>query len=124
MEESANEILTAIVHGMRRDETSHTVRLAATTALFNSLEFTNANFSRDDERNYIMQVIIITYLTNYLLLSYLGQKYNFLIYLKLDTEVISEFLFTHLLLYAYKLDSDTMLDSAKAPSNLIWFALG
>ena len=86
MEESANEILTAIVHGMRRDETSHTVRLAATTALFNSLEFTNANFSRDDERNYIMQVIIITYLINYLLLSYLGQKYNFLIYLKLDTE--------------------------------------
>ena len=57
MEESANEILTAIVHGMRRDETSNTVRLAATTALFNSLEFTNANFSRDDERNYIMQVI-------------------------------------------------------------------
>jgi len=57
MEESANEILTAIVHGMRRDEASHTVRLAATTALFNSLEFTNANFSRDDERNYIMQVV-------------------------------------------------------------------
>ena len=56
MEESANEILTAIVHGMRRDEASNTVRLAATTALFNSLEFTNANFSRDDERNYIMQV--------------------------------------------------------------------
>jgi len=57
MEESANEILTAIVHGMRRDEASNTVRLAATTALFNSLEFTNANFSRDDERNYIMQVV-------------------------------------------------------------------
>ena len=56
MEESANEILTAIVHGMRRDEASNQVRLAATTALFNSLEFTNANFSRDDERNYIMQV--------------------------------------------------------------------
>ena len=59
MEESANEILTAIVHGMRRDEASNQVRLAATTALFNSLEFTNANFSRDDERNYIMQVKII-----------------------------------------------------------------
>ena len=56
MEESANEILTAIVHGMRRDEASNQVRLAATTALFNSLEFTSANFSRDDERNYIMQV--------------------------------------------------------------------
>ena len=61
MEESANEILTAIVHGMRRDEVSNQVRLAATTALFNSLEFTNANFSRDDERNYIMQVNFHTF---------------------------------------------------------------
>ena len=51
MEESANEILTAILHGMRRDEPSIQVRLAATTALFNSLELV-----RDDERNYIMQV--------------------------------------------------------------------
>lgn len=56
LEESANEILTAIVHGMRRDETSNQVRLAATRALNNSLEFTKANFDKDAERHYIMQV--------------------------------------------------------------------
>jgi len=57
LEESANEILTAIVHGMRRDETSINVRLAATRALNNSLEFTKANFDKDAERHYIMQVV-------------------------------------------------------------------
>ena len=56
LEEAANEILTAIVHGMRRDETSNQVRLAATRALNNSLEFTKANFDKDAERHYIMQV--------------------------------------------------------------------
>ena len=48
--------MTAIVHGMRRDETSNQVRLAATRALNNSLEFTKANFDKDAERHYIMQV--------------------------------------------------------------------
>ena len=56
LEESANDILTAIVHGMRRDETSNAVKIAATTALNNSLEFTRANFDKENERNYIMQV--------------------------------------------------------------------
>ena len=56
MQESANEILTAIVHGMRRDETSNQVKLASTNALLNSLEFTRANFERDAERHFIMQV--------------------------------------------------------------------
>merc|ERR1719431_2117908 len=53
MQESANEILTAIVHGMRRDEQSTQVKLASTNALLNSLEFTRANF----ERHFIMQVV-------------------------------------------------------------------
>ena len=57
MQESANEILTAIVHGMRRDETSNQVKLASTNALLNSLEFTRANFERDAERHFIMQVV-------------------------------------------------------------------
>jgi len=57
MEETANEILTAIVHGMRRDETSSQVKLAATNALHNSLEFTRANFEKDAERHFIMQVV-------------------------------------------------------------------
>lgn len=43
----SNEILTAIIHGMRQSEPSNHVRLAATTALFNSLEFTRANFDKE-----------------------------------------------------------------------------
>lgn len=53
----ANDILTAIVHGMRKDETNDHVKLAATNALINSLEFTRANFERESERHFIMQVV-------------------------------------------------------------------
>lgn len=50
MEEKSNEILTAIVHGMKKDEPSNHVRLAATNALLNSLEFTKANFDQEVRR--------------------------------------------------------------------------
>lgn len=53
----SNNILTAIVHGMRKDEPSNHVKLAATNALLNSLEFTRANFDKDSERHFIMQVV-------------------------------------------------------------------
>ena len=53
----SNNILTAIVHGMRKDEPSNHVKLAATNALCNSLEFTKANFDKDSERHFIMQVV-------------------------------------------------------------------
>lgn len=53
----SNNILTAIVHGMRSSERSNHVRLAATQALLNSLEFTKANFDQPTERNYIMEVV-------------------------------------------------------------------
>ncbi|KAF7269113.1 hypothetical protein GWI33_017862 [Rhynchophorus ferrugineus] len=53
----SNDILTAIVHGMRVSEPSNHVRLAATQALLNSLEFTKANFDQPTERNYIMEVV-------------------------------------------------------------------
>ena len=43
----ANNILTAIVFGMKKEEPSDHVRLAATNALLNSLEFTRANFDKD-----------------------------------------------------------------------------
>lgn len=43
----SNQILTAIIHGMRQTEPSNHVRLAATTALLNSLEFTRANFDKE-----------------------------------------------------------------------------
>lgn len=57
LEHQANQILTAIIHGMRKQEPSNHVRLAATNALLNSLEFTKANFDKDSERNYIMEVV-------------------------------------------------------------------
>ncbi|XP_066141566.1 importin subunit beta-1 isoform X2 [Euwallacea fornicatus] len=53
----SNDILTAIVHGMRVTEQNNHVRLAATRALLNSLEFTKANFGQPSERNYIMEVV-------------------------------------------------------------------
>jgi len=57
LEENSNEILTAIVHGMRANEPSNQVKLAATNALLNSLEFTRGNFEKDAERHFIMQVV-------------------------------------------------------------------
>lgn len=47
MESKANQILTAIVHGMRADQPSVHVRQAATNAMLNSLEFTKNNFSNE-----------------------------------------------------------------------------
>ncbi|XP_037976961.1 importin subunit beta-1 isoform X1 [Plutella xylostella] len=55
--EQSNPILTAIIHGMRSTEPSNYVRLAATQALHNSLEFTKANFDKENERNFIMEVV-------------------------------------------------------------------
>lgn len=45
---------------MRTQETCNQVRLAATQALLNSLEFTKANFEKITERNYIMEVVCET----------------------------------------------------------------
>ncbi|KAK4452922.1 hypothetical protein QBC34DRAFT_20663 [Podospora aff. communis PSN243] len=53
----SNAILTAVVQGARKEETSNEVRLAAITALGDSLEFVGNNFKHEGERNYIMQVI-------------------------------------------------------------------
>ncbi|KAH9476952.1 Importin subunit beta-1 [Psilocybe cubensis] len=53
----SNEILTAVIHGARKEEPSPEVQLAAIHALYNSLEFVRENFDRDGERNYIMQVV-------------------------------------------------------------------
>ena len=51
-----SHVLTAIVHGMKTGATSH-IKLAATNAMLNSLEFINTNFEQPSERNYIMQVV-------------------------------------------------------------------
>lgn len=53
----ADHILTGIIYGMKKEEPSNKVRLAATQALLNSLEFTRQNFDNENERNYIMQVV-------------------------------------------------------------------
>lgn len=53
----SNQILTAIIHGMKGSSTLHHVRLAATSALYNSLEFTKGNFEIETERNFIMEVV-------------------------------------------------------------------
>lgn len=47
LQDSANHILTAIIQGMRKEEPSNNVKLAATNALLNSLEFTKANFDKE-----------------------------------------------------------------------------
>ncbi|GMH44988.1 hypothetical protein BSKO_12945 [Bryopsis sp. KO-2023] len=56
-QDQVNSILTAVVQGMTKDEADCGVRLAATRALYNALEFAHNNFSNERERNYLMQVI-------------------------------------------------------------------
>ncbi|SPQ19685.1 8ab62008-6498-4fa5-ac54-776e37f83d3c [Thermothielavioides terrestris] len=53
----SNAILTAVVQGARKEEPNNEVRLAAITALGDSLEFVGNNFKHEGERNYIMQVV-------------------------------------------------------------------
>ena len=55
-EADVNAMLTAIVQGMRKEEESNEIRLAATNALVNAMYFAEGNFEREQERNYIMQV--------------------------------------------------------------------
>ncbi|KAH7429407.1 hypothetical protein KP509_09G046600 [Ceratopteris richardii] len=56
-QEQVNSILTAVVHGMNTSESDNDVRLAATRALCNALDFAQSNFDNDMERDYIMRVI-------------------------------------------------------------------
>mmetsp|Transcript_27625 Transcript_27625/g.65566 ORF Transcript_27625/g.65566 Transcript_27625/m.65566 type:complete len:891 (-) Transcript_27625:1094-3766(-) len=56
-QESVNNVLTAVVQGMRQEEGDNAVRLAATCALCNALEFAETNFEKQDERDYIMKVV-------------------------------------------------------------------
>lgn len=56
-QEQVNSILTAVVQGMNRSESNSDVRLAATRALYNALDFAQNNFDNDMERDYIMRVI-------------------------------------------------------------------
>jgi len=53
----AASILSAVVHGMRPEETDANVRRTATDALYNTLEFAERSFDVEHERTYIMNVI-------------------------------------------------------------------
>ncbi|KAG8465477.1 hypothetical protein KFE25_002784 [Diacronema lutheri] len=53
----SNQILTAVVQGMRKEEPNNDVRRAATVALNNALESVKSNFDNATERDYIMQTV-------------------------------------------------------------------
>jgi len=55
--DEVNQVLTAIVHGMRAEEPSVLVRLTATMALGEALPFAEHNFKADLERKMIMDMI-------------------------------------------------------------------
>lgn len=62
-QDEVNSVLTAVVQGMNLAENSSEVRLAATRALYNALEFAETNFENEMERNYIMKMVCETALS-------------------------------------------------------------
>ncbi|CAK9183123.1 unnamed protein product [Ilex paraguariensis] len=60
VQDEVNSVLTAVVQGMKVTKQSPEVRLAATRALFNALDFAQTNFENEMERNYIMKVVCET----------------------------------------------------------------
>ncbi|KAL7136183.1 hypothetical protein ABFS83_10G012500 [Erythranthe nasuta] len=56
VQDEVNAVLTAVVQGMNAAEQNSEVRLAATRALYNALDFARTNFENEMERNYIMKV--------------------------------------------------------------------
>ncbi|KAK3000115.1 hypothetical protein RJ639_023796, partial [Escallonia herrerae] len=60
VQDEVNSVLTAVVQGMNVTEQSPEVRLAATRALYNALDFAQTNFENEMERNYIMKMVCET----------------------------------------------------------------
>ncbi|XP_052176127.1 LOW QUALITY PROTEIN: importin subunit beta-1 [Diospyros lotus] len=60
VQDEVNSVLTAVVQGMSVVEYGPEVRLAATKALYNALNFAQTNFENEMERNYIMKVVCET----------------------------------------------------------------
>jgi len=56
-EAMVNAILTGVVTAMRPDEENMELRFVATKALTNALDYAVGNFQREQERNYIMEMI-------------------------------------------------------------------
>eukprot|EP00026_Physarum_polycephalum_P002372 Phypoly_transcript_02378.p1 GENE.Phypoly_transcript_02378~~Phypoly_transcript_02378.p1 ORF type:complete len:872 (+),score=134.15 Phypoly_transcript_02378:215-2617(+) len=57
VESKSKNILAAITHSMRDEETDLTVKQAAAKALENALEFAKQNFTVPEERGYIMSMV-------------------------------------------------------------------
>nr|GMC85883.1 importin subunit beta-1-like [Ipomoea batatas] len=57
VQDEVNAVLTAVVSGMTMTEQSPEVRLVATKALYNALDFAQTNFQNQMERDYIMKVV-------------------------------------------------------------------
>lgn len=55
-----NNVLTAVVQGMNLADNNAEVRLAATKALYNALDFAETNFQNEMERNFIMKMVCET----------------------------------------------------------------
>uniref|UniRef100_A0A0N4ZF81 Importin N-terminal domain-containing protein n=1 Tax=Parastrongyloides trichosuri TaxID=131310 RepID=A0A0N4ZF81_PARTI len=64
LEANSGIILTAIVYGMRVDESNINIKRAAVKALLNSLEFTRNNFGIEEQRNHLMSIICDATQTN------------------------------------------------------------
>ncbi|XP_057808181.1 importin subunit beta-1-like [Salvia miltiorrhiza] len=64
VQDEVNAVLTAVIQGMNVSEQNSDVRLAATRALYNALDFARTNFDNEMERNYIMKVICEAALAN------------------------------------------------------------
>lgn len=60
VQDEVNSVLTAVVQGMNAAEQSSEVRLAATRALYNALDFAQTNFENEMERGYIMKMVCET----------------------------------------------------------------
>lgn len=59
-QDQVNAVLTAVVQGMTLADHASSVRLAATRALYNALDFAQTNFENEMERNYIMKILCET----------------------------------------------------------------
>eukprot|EP00249_Psilotum_nudum_P018883 c27000_g2_i1 orf=121-2082(+) len=57
VQDQVNSILTAVVQGMNDAEVNSEVRLAATKALNNALDFAHTNFQNVMERDYLMRMV-------------------------------------------------------------------
>lgn len=65
-QDEVNSVLTAVVQGMNLPEHGPEVRLSATRALYNALDFAQTNFENEMERNYIMKVVCETAMSSVL----------------------------------------------------------